>query len=167
MIKKTCGTCVLPQYTRDGSCPFFQKKMSDENPSCTEYRESINTCDLCGNPFLEPPTLTHCGDEWKMTCERCERLSGTCPTCKKVHICSFETDPSPLPKMVQKVARQGPAQILTMEKNPDRINITCKAGCDCWDNNENYCLRECGTCGRYIHVFVEEEVNGTSDSSSV
>lgn len=167
MIKKTCGTCVLPRYTRDGLCPFFKKKMSDTNPSCTEHRENINICDLCGNPFLEPATLTHYKDEWKITCERCESLSGACPTCKKSNTCSFETDPSPLPKMVQRVVRQGPAQMMTMEKNPDRINITCKAGCNCWSAEGGYCMRENGTCGYYIHIFTEEEVDGTSDSGSV
>ena len=40
--------------------------------------------------------------------------------------------------------------------NPNRIKETCMKGCPCWDEKEQYCLKENRknrTCGRYELCF--------------
>ena len=65
--------------------------------------------------------------------------------------CSFENDPSPLPKIVQKQVRQGNMTAITQVRNPERIEITCKKDCPCYDP-EFECLRQFGTCGKCENI---------------
>lgn len=87
-------------------------------------------------------------------CGNCFSMAGTCGLCENGTLCDFETNPSPLPKQVQKVIRQGNAIIQTVVKNPERIRETCLKNCPCCDPNFG-CFKENGTCGIYKERRIE------------
>jgi hypothetical protein len=62
-----------------------------------------------------------------------------------VRPCEFETNPSPIPKQIQKTVRQGNVQMQTVMDNPERIEAFCHK-CPCWCDA---CGRYDGTCGNY------------------
>lgn len=79
-------------------------------------------------------------------CDRCAQLFGTCHLClNSVRPCEFETNPSPIPKQIQKTVRQGNVQMQTIIDNPERIEAFCHK-CPCWCDA---CGRYDGTCGSY------------------
>lgn len=123
-------------------------------------------CETCGRP-TEQQVLCPDGDNWHILCPNCAFQLNTCAFCKKVNTCTFETDPSPLPKMVQKQIRQGSMITVTTVKNPDRIAITCKMGCPCYDS-EFECMREFYYCERIDHVYDDnserDDSRATEDS---
>ena len=81
-------------------------------------------------------------------CDDCLNRLGTCAVCEYQNTCDFETNPSTLPKIVQKVIRQGNAQMMTQVRNPEREKITCAAGCKCYDKTYG-CSRQDGLCVNY------------------
>ena len=81
-------------------------------------------------------------------CEDCLNATGTCQMCEFSKTCDFETNPSTLPKVVQKVVQRGNMQMATQVRNPEREKITCAAGCKCY--NEKYgCSRQDNLCINY------------------
>jgi hypothetical protein len=80
-------------------------------------------------------------------CDQCNAASKTCATCKHTD-CLFQTDPSPIPKTVQKQFRQGNAVMITEIANPERIDKFCRNKCICF-NEELGCLKQNNTCGKY------------------
>ena len=108
----------------------------------------VNTpCNYCGNP-----ASTAVDNEGRHSCIKCLQLFNTCHMCTERQKCDFETNPSSLPKQVQKTVRQGNMVMQTVEKNPARIDISCKAGCLCF-SEEFGCLKQNGTCGNYTEVI--------------
>ena len=114
----------------------------------------IMQCETCGRP-TEQQVLCPDGDTWHILCHSCASQLGTCAFCKKVNICTFETDPSPLPKVVQKQFRQGPMITVTEVMNPERIRQTCEKGCDCF-NADFGCMRQFHYCERIDHVYDDQ-----------
>ena len=108
-------------------------------------------CETCGRP-TQQQVLCPDGDNWHILCPNCASQLNTCAFCKKANTCTFETDPSPLPKMVQKQIRQGNMISVTTEMNPERIRQTCEKGCDCFDANFG-CMRQFHYCERIDHVY--------------
>lgn len=106
-------------------------------------------CDYCGNPASSIINE----DNLKCMCAQCFSMTKTCAMCVEGGKCAFETDPSPLPKQVQKTIRQGNMVLQTVVKNPDRIRETCQFGCICF-HEEFGCLKENGTCGNYKEVYL-------------
>lgn len=150
---KTCGTCILPQYS-GGTCPYFKQVMNKDDPACAKYTDTVITCELCGGvttPAASYLDLTNPSKPHRV-CGNCKQYYGHCAVCKNSISCAFENDPSPLPKMVQHEVRQGNMISVTQIMNPSRIEITCKKGCACFDP-ENGCLRQNNTCGNYSMVF--------------
>ena len=100
-------------------------------------------CPLCGNYYL-PTIMVVDMTEGKpiLICPTCySNYMTNCATCTKSQKCAFETDPSPIPKLIQRQYRQGPMTSVIQEKNPERIAITCQKGCECY-SEEKGCLRE-------------------------
>jgi hypothetical protein len=118
-------------------------------------------CETCGRP-TEQQFLCPDGDSWHILCGDCASQLNTCSFCKKVNVCTFETDPSPLPKMVQKQIRQGPMITVTAEMNPERIRQTCEKGCDCFDANFG-CMRQFHYCERIDHVYDDSKAINTGE----
>lgn len=110
------------------------------------YKDSYETCDLCGQPVLEKGV--HDLDYKMYLCQDCAHKIGTCELCKTASSCAFQTDPDPTPQMVQQTVRQGNMTATMPVKNPSRIAITCKKGCPCFDE-KNGCLREFNSCTKW------------------
>lgn len=104
-------------------------------------------CDYCGRtpaPIIEIMNNTIC-------CVECYRKWDTCALCIHGSKCAFETDPSPLPKIVQKTIRQGNMTVQQTVKNPDRIRELCQFSCPCFDE-EFGCFKENGYCTKYQEI---------------
>ena len=106
-------------------------------------------CEICGKPVPYPPLVeVYEGHAPVIVCQDCCAQLGFCNRCKEAKFCSFETDPSPLPKVVEKRIQKGPMISVVQVKNPARTAITCEKDCPCFDP-EFGCLKEHGTCGKY------------------
>lgn len=150
-----CGRCIF----RDQStqvCDILKLAVQENDEACKRYadNETIVTCELCGRKTLGGSEVIFMEDKIHVTCAECANKTGTCATCINVKQCAFETDPSPIPQVVQKRIQQGPMVQIVQIMNPDRIAITCKMGCDCWDTESETCYKQtCGTCGKYKIVW--------------
>lgn len=113
-------------------------------------------CELCGQPIDYPTAIIL--DNYYI-CHQCKNFMGTCALCTNVNKCDFETNPSPIPKVIQQQVRQGNMIAVTQVRNPKRIEITCKQNCPCFDS-EIGCLREYNTCGQYKYI---KEKEGTAN----
>ena len=117
----------------------------------------MKTCETCGFRDLKNSVCQVFGHAinpkddgtFGFYCKECVAAFSTCETCKHATECDFETNPSSLPKVVQKQIRQGNMMTVTQIKNPDRIEITCKNGCLCYDT-ENGCRKQFNLkCDKY------------------
>lgn len=147
-----CKNCIY--ITPDAVCVLSRHGVNPEGQVCQCFTDerNISHCDICGNTVINP--IIYQDDSiQKYICSSCASASGTCKFCKQRFQCEFETNSSPLPKKVIKQIQRGPAIMQTEIMNPDRIKETCMKGCSCWDEKEQYCLRENGTCGRYKLCF--------------
>lgn len=155
MPNKSCLTCGYRSLNPQ-QCPLigYQYTENDTDAVCPYWVAEIVTCFICGNIIPKKNyCLTQSKDgSWNPICDNCLKLSGTCGGCSKSTTCDFETNPSPLPKAVQKQVRQGNQILVTTVKNEDRIRETCEKNCDCF-SKEFGCLRENGTCGDYEGAF--------------
>lgn len=105
-------------------------------------------CSYCGFP-----ASSVLDTEGNFSCVNCQQKWNTCLFCKQASKCEFETNPSPLPKQVQKTMRQGNMVIQQVVKNPDRIKEFCLYSCPCFDEEYNICLRETdGYCAKYNEI---------------
>lgn len=127
-------------FDNGGKCQLLNVETTN-NCHCPYYRTEIQLCDFCGKPILSGGVF----ENGKLFCDECGRLLGTCHTCRVGKECAFETDPSPVPKVIQQTVNQGNIRASMPVKNPSRIAITCKNGCACYDE-ENGCLREISNC---------------------
>lgn len=146
-----CGSCLL--RSREGLCQTAKRPVNENDEACRWYVDTSNTveCELCGNTILTRDSYLFNEDRVHITCGECAtKKMGRCATCMCVKECTFETDPSPIPQVVQKRIQQGPMTQIIQVMNPDRIAITCRMGCKCWDNENNICHKQnSSTCGQY------------------
>jgi hypothetical protein len=150
---RTCGECAIWQHS-GGNCPYFNEPVEKNATGCLKFTSSIVKCELCGGitvPQASYIDMTNPEQE-HIVCAGCQQHFGHCPTCKHTKNCSFETDPSSLPKVIQQQTRQGNMISVTQVKNPARIDITCKKGCPCF-SEEFGCLRQFNSCGSYKIVY--------------
>lgn len=127
----------------NGKCLLLKTDMA-ENCHCPYYKTHFDSCEICGNIILEGGVF----DNGKLYCNNCGHELGYCSTCRHVQICTFETDPSPVPKTINQSVRQGNIMSSFTAKNPSRIEITCKKGCGCWSDDFG-CLREINSCDKW------------------
>ena len=150
---KTCGSCAIQRHNH-GTCPYFQQPMNSNDPACAKYCDEVVTCDLCKGittPAASYLDLTDPSNPHRV-CSNCKQHYGHCPVCIHSVNCLFETDPSPLPKIVQREIRQGNMISVTQVMNPERIRQTCEKDCSCFDR-ENGCLRQNNTCANYKMIY--------------
>lgn len=149
MGNRTCGECALMQHS-GGVCPIFKTAIPAGQSACMMFATELNPCQICGNHMTPPSQLIDMTNPDKMIkyCRNCKNLLNHCQTCKNAQTCAFETDPSPLPKVVQREIRQGNMVTVTQVKNPSRIAETCEKKCPCF-SKENGCEREVNYCGKY------------------
>lgn len=153
-----CSKCVLSQprldlYTKR-FCFRYNIPVKDTD-FCSQNTKTLKTCECCGEQFADQPTLLAKTDEENKfsydatLCPNCAQALGQCGTCKQKDICSFETDPSPLPKVVQKQIRQGNMTAVTQIMNPERIRLTCEKDCPCYSPDFSCQKQNRGTCQQY------------------
>ena len=141
-----CGQCAYPKHN-GGICPATNLHPNFDQSACAHFTSELLQCKLCGN--LIPPSAAiyevKNGSGITITCQSCQAQRYTCATCVQRQTCSFETDPSPLPKMIRQQIQNGPQIIVTDVRNPSRIAETCKKGCPCFDP-ELGCLKQNNCC---------------------
>ena len=125
---------------------------------------TVIQCETCGRP-TEQQVLCPDGNIWHILCPNCASQLNSCAFCKKSNICSFETDPSPLPKMIQKQIRQGSVISVITEKNLARVDITGKINCDCFSADFG-CMRQFHYCERIDHVYDDSKAINTRESKT-
>lgn len=139
-----CGDCGfrVDQGT-DSFCSITKLKVNKDLDSCSKHtpQESMRFCEICGNPFIEGGIIDLIDGSAHLICNNCASKLNTCQTCKEVTNCDFETNPSPIQKVIQQQVRQGNMVMMTTVKNPKRIEETCKKNCKCYDE-KNECIRE-------------------------
>ena len=156
---KTCATCGL--YDKNTNvCRLLKVQQSDDN-FCSRHQEHLHNCEKCQR--LVPKTsyaIVSSLDGFHILCLDCTPKLTTCHFCTKGQTCDFETNPSTLPKIVQKKIQQGPIVQIIQVKNPERIKITCQNGCSCWNTEDNACDKEINYCKNYECIWpspVEED----------
>lgn len=116
-------------------------------------------CNYCGreNPQL---IFTVFNDNAPTAmCPNCAQVIGTCGLCTNSVKCEFESNPSPLPKMVMKTVQQGNMIMQTTIPNPDRIKALCPS-CACYSEDPFICCRHvAGTCKNYTEWTPPSSVN--------
>ena len=152
MPTKSCFTCAY-RTLNPQQCPLIGYQYADDrNQVCPYHTTELPKCDICGQ--IDPNSvLTQKSDgSWIRICQNCQSKSGTCGGCSKSSTCDFETNPSPIPKAVQKRIQQGNQIMVTTIKNPSRIDVTCRINCPCF-SEENGCCREYNTCSNFEGAF--------------
>lgn len=156
MPTKSCSTCAY-RTLNPQQCPLIGYNYAENvtNAVCPYWVDEVVTCAVCSQIIPKKNyCLTHYSDgAWKPTCENCLKLSGTCGGCSKSSTCDFETNPSPIPKAVQKRIQQGNQIMVTTVKNDERINETCAKNCECFDHKTRTCCREYNCCSKYERAF--------------
>lgn len=137
-----------------GICPVFKAARATTDPSCPYHTTELHLCALCGNHMPKENQLIDITnpEDIVIYCRNCKQHISHCPTCTNSKECRFETDPSSIPKVIQKEIRQGNMIQITTVKNPSRIDITCKKGCPCF-SEEFECLRQFNSCGNYKFIL--------------
>lgn len=143
-LPKHCGQCALRNPSQQ-VCQITGWSYEDKDPACKNFCNHLSVCEYCGRAY---PSIMNILDE-RLICEDCLNATGTCRMCEFAKTCDFETNPSTLPKVVQKVVQQGNMQMATQVRNPERKKITCEAGCKCYDE-EYGCSRQNSLCINYI-----------------
>ena len=150
---KTCKDCGLPSHN-GGVCPIYKVARGQEDRICDYFASQIQFCEICGNiVFPKATVIDMTTEEPQLICERCQSRSGTCAVCKHGNECLFQTDPSPIPPIIQKQVRQGNMIAVMDIKNPERIRQTCAKGCPCFDPETQECNKELGLCGKYVRPY--------------
>lgn len=142
-LPKYCGKCAL-RNDQQKICQLTNLPYESGDLACKHFCKTIPQCGTCQRRF---PSLKTIMDN-DYVCDDCLNRLGTCAVCEYQNTCDFETNPSTLPKIVQKVIRQGNAQMMTQVRNPEREKITCAAGCKCYDKTYG-CSRQDGLCVNY------------------
>ena len=141
-IKGTCHTCRFRGLQAPEVCALYGVKKPDDGYCDQHKRDEILTCDICGAPMKPSDSII---DENYIICPNCFKQLKTCNLCRFWNVCEYDTNPSPLPKVIQKQIRQGNMVAVTQAINPERVRITCEKGCKCY-STENGCLKQNGTC---------------------
>lgn len=152
MIKK-CRSCSLSDV-QQSACRMLQRTINLDKDYCPSYTPQTYICETCRAIIINPIFTIGRDNQWHTHCENCAARLNTCDFCANIHTCAFETDPSPIPKVVQKQERNGPMTSIRTIKNPDRIDITCRKGCLCFHSDFG-CLRQFHGCDHIIHIYDE------------
>ena len=153
MPTKSCLNCAF-RTLNPQQCPIIGHRYTeDRNQVCPYWVNELPKCEVCGS--IDPNYVLFLNKDetaYIPVCSNCSKLSGTCGECLKSATCDFETNPSPIPKAVQKRIQQGNQIVMAQIKNPSRIDATCRINCPCF-SEENGCCREYNCCNNFEGVF--------------
>lgn len=149
-LNKTCGQCaVLDSAT--GICALTGRKIDPDADFCSEWTNSVDTCDICGRQFIGPGTITEVDGQYKLTCSGCDDGMGQCRTCinRQKGYCAFrDASYKPeIPIVITQQVQKGPMVMQAQVPNPEREKAICPS-CNCWKEDFG-CCREAHTCGNY------------------
>ena len=150
---KLCKSCrFLDSGT--STCQLKGVKMNPEEDFCSRHQIEVVVCEACNKIATKNSFVVVAENEtFHIVCNKCSANLTSCAFCTQCQNCDFETNTSTLPKIVQKQIQQGPMIQVVQIKNPERIKITCQAGCKCWNSAENACEREIGYCPNYEFIW--------------
>ena len=148
-----CATCIYASKQLN-KCLLSKLTIDINSDYCSKWSDAIDCCDLCGNaiPLASLNLVLKKGKRNILICAKCLANLDSCNSCANVKECSFETDPSSLPKVVQKQIKNGNMVMTTNIRNPERIDITCRKNCNCF-SEENGCLRQFNSCGNHVDIY--------------
>lgn len=149
MWQRTCKECA---YFDDMRCKISGQPAISHNVACASFSSQRYECDICHRQIHHTEVIYDSKSN-KIICSDCGNRLSTCDNCHNGNICVFETDPSPLPKQIQKQIRQGNMFGQTIIKNPDRIDITCKKGCSCWNTETESCNKQLRYCANIQEII--------------
>ena len=149
MWQRTCKECA---YFDDMCCKISGQPAISHNIACASFSSQRYECDICHRQIHHTEVIYDSKSN-KIICSDCGNRLSTCDNCHNGNICLFETDPSPLPKQIQKQIRQGNMFGQTIIKNPDRIDITCKKNCPCWNTETESCNKQLRYCANIQEVI--------------
>lgn len=141
---KTCSTCG---FGNSQGC-YHQLSPSRKCPAYTPLDE---TCELGNHPILPQNKVIFLDDAGTahIVCDSCYAQLNTCGNCTKNLGCAFETDPSPLPKIVVASTAQSGMTIRQEVRNPERISATCAVACPCYSSTFSSCSRLNSICANF------------------
>lgn len=139
----TCNNCVLRYKSPEGNCFIFNKDMTN-GEGCPSHITQLIKCNLCGNYIVGSAPIVEIDDNGNAhnICGNCAQAT-SCQICANGGQCLFETSSDPTPKFVNVTRQQGSMTIQTQERNPQRIEVTCKK-CPCYFNE--ICGKDQGYC---------------------
>ena len=149
-FKGYCKSCALRGLKAPEVCALYNVKRANDE-YCSDHRNSLVTCSICGNVILSDGII----NDGHLICRNCFSNSETCKICRFCDVCEFETNPSPLPKAVQKQIRQGNMTAVTQVMNPERIHITCEKGCKCYDAQKGCLKQKNGSCSNISIQYLD------------
>lgn len=115
-------------------------------------------CASCGSPIFKASLIDMTTGDPQTLCARCASQLSKCFTCVQRNICAFESDPSPLPKTVQRQIRSGNMVTIQEVPNPARVVETCLKSCNCYSKEfEACCAREFEFCANYKPIWEKGE----------
>ena len=150
---KYCKTCAY-HIPNPPSCAIFNRPVDPDKSYCDKHNTNPVVCEICRKFIVDYVIFLPTGQP---VCANCLTALGTCAGCVNGSTCSFETDPSPLPKVIVQDIRQGNMIMKTQIRNPSRIEITCKKNCPCFVNNE--CMKQKNLCENHKCIIQQEETN--------
>ena len=140
-----CNTCGLHDPSQN-ICLLYKHQVDPNEDFCSKHKQ-VHRCERC-NTITLTPIIEMEGDIVHLLCVQCASERSTCSFCSHNNGCSFENDPSPLPKVVMQTMQQGSMYMQTQVRNPERIRETCQKNCECFDT-ENGCLRQNNYCNKH------------------
>ena len=144
LIKKCrkCGYVDLAQ----SKCKVTGRKVDLDKDQCSTFNDDPRRCDVCHGLMVTGGIVEEVNGNYYTLCPKCSDAISECFGCEHSETCVFESDPSPLPKMVMRQVQQGNAIMQTQMRNPDREKCTCALYCKCWDGETKSCNREFNIC---------------------
>ena len=149
MWQRTCKECA---YFDDMRCKISGQPAISHNVACASFSSQRYECDICHRQIHHTEVIYDSKSN-KIVCSDCGNRLSTCDNCHNGNTCLFETDPSPLPKQIQKQIRQGNMFGQTIIKNPERVRQTCEKGCPCWDSKTESCNKQLQYCANIQEVI--------------
>lgn len=143
-----CKNCAMKDPDAN-SCKLTKWEVKPDTDSCPQFIDAnhLAVCASCGVMGPEKAFI-YLTDKEVFVCPQCQAALGTCNECGEAQVCEYETNASPLPKLIPCQVRQGNMIMTTQARNPEREKITCQAGCKCYDK-EYGCQRNEGCCVNY------------------
>ena len=141
LINKRCNTCAYVDMEH-AVCRLSFRTIIPDKDFCPSHEILPMSCDVCHR--ITPKAEYIIYNEY-IICANCAPQLRTCALCCHNQNCAFETDPSPLPKIIQQKIQRGNMTIVNQVRNPEREAVTCQKNCKCYSETFG-CMRRFNHC---------------------